>query len=134
MSLRISLRDGEKMIINGAVLQARGRTEFVVENQVAILRGREVMSPVDATTPARRLYLACMMAYVDEGARAEHQDRIVALLGDLLGAFETIEARTACLDFAQFVARGDYYRGLGVCRTMMAHEAAVFARLTGEAA
>ena len=132
MTLRISLRDGEQMIVNGAVLRASGRVEVEVENRVAILRGREIMSPDDATTPARRLYLACMLSYIDEPGRVIHHDNVVALLGDLLGALEAPRARTVCLDFAQHVAVGDYYRALGSCRTLIDYETAAFARVEQE--
>jgi flagellar protein FlbT len=134
MTLRISLRDGEKMIVNGAVLRSSGRTELFVENRVAILRGREVMSPEDANTPARRLYLACMMAYVDEPGRTAHQDTVVRMLSDLLGAFESDAARKACLEFAQHAALGDYYRALATCRTLMELEAEALGRLNVEVA
>lgn len=133
MTLRITLRDGEQMVVNGAVLRARGRAEVVVENRVSILRGREVMKPEDATTPARRLYLACMMAYIDEGARDAHQNSIVALLGDLLAAFETVNAKAACVALAQCVATGDWYRALGQCRKLIDHETTAIARIPAAA-
>ncbi len=133
MTLRISLRDGEQMIVNGAALRANGRVDLIVENRVAILRGREIMTPDDANTPARRLYLACMLAYIDEPGRAIHQDNIIAYLGDLLGAIESESGTANCLDFARFVALGDYYRALGVCRTLIDYETAALGRL-GEAA
>lgn len=129
MSLRISLRDGEKMIVNGAVLRATGRTQFVIENQVSVLRNREVMAPEEATSPARRLYFACMMAYIDSSRLAEHHDRIVELLRDLLGALESEEARAACIRFASQVAVSDFYRALGECRTLINYEAEAIARL-----
>lgn len=128
MTLRIALRDGERLIVNGAVVRAIGRTELAIENRVAILRGREIIEPDDATTPARRLYHACMLSYIDESGRAAHQDRVVRLLGDLLGALETERARTACLDFARLIALGDYYRALGVCRSLIDYEQAALAR------
>lgn len=128
VTLRISLRDGEQMIVNGAVLRASGRVEMEVENRVAILRGREIMHGNDATTPARRLYLACMLSYIDEPGRTIHHDTVVALLGDLLGALESPRARTVCLDFAQHIAVGDYYRALGSCRALIDYEAAALAR------
>ena len=43
--LKITLRNDEKLVINGAVLRSVGRTEVFIENEVALLRGREVMSP-----------------------------------------------------------------------------------------
>ncbi|HEU0065918.1 MAG TPA: flagellar biosynthesis repressor FlbT [Sphingomonas sp.] len=131
--LRISLRDGEKMIVNGAVLRATGRVELAVENRVAILRGREVMNPDEANTPARRLYLACMMAYVDEAGRERHHEQIIGLLGDLLGALENGVARQACLDFAAHAATGDYYRALTICRALMDYEQQALTRATATA-
>ena len=69
--LRISLRDGEALIVNGALLRASGRTELVVENQVSLLRGREIMAEEEADTPAKQLYFACMMAYINEDSEAQ---------------------------------------------------------------
>ncbi|HEX8484295.1 flagellar biosynthesis repressor FlbT [Sphingomonas sp.] len=134
MTLCISLRSGEKMIVNGAVMRANGRADLVIENRVAVLRGREVMAPAEATTPARRLYLAAMMAYVDEAGRTAHQDRIVELLGELIGAIEDHEARANCMEFARYAALGDYYRALGVCRALIEYEDIALARTAGQAA
>ena len=129
MTLRITLRDGEQMVVNGAVLRSRGRSELTVENRVSILRGREVMQPEDAVTPARRLYLACMMAYIDEAGRDAHQNQIIGLVGDLVAAFETPAAKGACVSLARFIALGDHYRALGECRKLIDHEATALSRL-----
>jgi flagellar protein FlbT len=134
MTLRISLRDGEQMIVNGAVLRSIGRTDLCVENTVALLRGREVMSADEATTPARRLYYACMMAYIDPDGAAGHYDEIVGYLGGLIGALESHEAKGACASFARKVATSDFYRALADCRALIAYEAEVFARVETQAA
>ena len=134
MTLRISLRDGEKMIINGAVLRAVGRTDVVVENQAAIMRGREIMSPDEATTPARRLYSATMMAYIDDDGQNTHQDRIVTLLSDLMAAFEAEDAKLVCIRFANRVATADLYRALADCRELIGYETEALARLEPRAA
>lgn len=135
MTLRISLKDGEKMIVNGAVLRAVGRTDLVVENQVALMRGREVMSPEEATTPARHLYFACMLAYIggEEDVGARH-DAIVSLLGDLMTALEAEEPRAICARIAHRLATRDYYRALGDCRNLIAYEAKALARVEPRAA
>jgi flagellar protein FlbT len=135
MTLRISLKDGEKMIVNGAVLRAVGRTDLVVENQVSLMRGREVMTPEEATTPARRLYFACMLAYIGgEEGLATQQDHIVTLLSDLVGALEADEAKATCTQIAHRLATGDYYRALGDCRTLIAYETEALGRLANQAA
>lgn len=128
MTLRISLRDGEQVIVNGAVLRSIGRTDLCVENTVTLLRGREVMSADEATTPARRLYYACMLAYIDPEGAVAHHDAIVGYLRGLVGALEAPEARAACRRFACKVATSDFYRALADCRALIAYETDVFAR------
>ena len=120
--LRITLRDGEKAIVNGAVIRAVGRTQIAVENQVSILRGREVMQPEEATTPARQLYFAAMLAYIDPANRDQHQDNIVALVGSLVATLTTPEARAACIACAHDMAVGDYYKALSAARELIGFE------------
>lgn len=125
--LRITLRDGEKAIVNGAVLRAVGRTQLAVENQVSILRGREVMQPEEATTPARQLYFATMLAYIDPARRTEHQDAVVALVGSLVVTLTAPAAREACIRFAHDIALGDFYKALASAREIIAFETEVAA-------
>lgn len=125
--LKISLRDGEKMVVNGAVLRAVGRTSLWLESDAAVLRGREVMKPEEADTPARRLYFACMMAYLDPENGPRHQQDIVMLLGDLLGALESQEAVACCAAFARQIAQGQHYRALAECRRLIELEAVLLA-------
>jgi flagellar protein FlbT len=120
--LRITLRDGEKAIVNGAVLRAVGRTQIAVENQVSILRGREVMQPEEATTPARQLYFAAMLAYIDPANRDQHHDNVVALIGNLVATLTAPEARSACIAFAHDMATGDYYKALTAARELIGFE------------
>ncbi|MEW9854486.1 flagellar biosynthesis repressor FlbT [Novosphingobium rhizovicinum] len=123
--LRISLRDGEKVVVNGAVMRAVGRTEIVVENKVSVMRGREVMAPEEATTPARQLYFHTMMAYVDPAGGEGHQDRILEALRQVMAVLATPEAATHALSFGQHVAQLQFYKALRDCRQLMQVEAAL---------
>lgn len=125
--LKISLKKGEKLVLNGAVLRAAARTELYLENDAAVLRGRDVMAADEADTPARRLYFACMMAYLDPKRRANYQDDILTLLADLLAALESPEAKGWCMTFARHVGAQDFYRALAICRSLMDYEAAILA-------
>jgi flagellar biosynthesis repressor protein FlbT len=120
--LKITLKDGEKMVVNGAVLRASGRTTLWLESEAAILRGREVMKPDEADTPARRLYFSCMMAYLDPDHLDKHHHDIVMLLGDLIGALSAPAAVAACAAVAREVAQGHHYRALTECRALIEHE------------
>ncbi len=127
--LRISLRDGEKIVINGAVLRSAGRTDIVIENGAAILRGSDVMSPEEANTPAKRLYFACMLAYLDPANLGRYQTQILSLFEDIVNALESPEAKSDCLSFAQNVAHCDFYRALNNCRALIAYENKALGRL-----
>lgn len=120
--LRITLREGEKAIINGAVIRAMGRTQICVENKVSILRGRDVMPPEEATSPARRLYFACMLAYIDGESRDTHQNTVLTELANVMAALPTDAAKLACVQFANDIALGDFYRALSSARELIAIE------------
>lgn len=131
--LRISLRDGEKIVVNGAVLRAVGRTDLVVENQVSVLRGREVMRPEEATTPARQLYFHTIMAYVDPAGSEEHQEKIIQALEVVMNLLPSEEAGAQSLCFAKHVAQLQFYKALGDCRQLIRLEDEAFAALNAAA-
>lgn len=122
MTLRISLKDGERIIVNGAMLRSSGRSSLSIESKAAILRGRDLMEPDDATTPARRLYHACISAYIDRDAKTLHQDRMVAALTEVMATLQSPVAKAAAASFARLVATSDHYRALADCRALMAME------------
>lgn len=128
MTLRISLRNGEPVIVNGAVLRSVGRTDLMVENNATVLRGRDVMKPEEADSPARQLYFACIMAYIDQGDLKTHQDALLERLERLMAALESQEAKAACIRFAQKVATGQFYPALADCRWLIGYETEVLNR------
>lgn len=133
MSLKISLKPGEKLVINGAVLVSTGRSELRLENTASLLRGKDIMRPEDANTPAKRLYFACMMAYIDLRNRQSHQRHAVEFLDALLGALVAPEARLGCVKIAGHLARSDFYRALGECKKLCAYEAEALGRMKNRA-
>lgn len=134
MTLRISLRDGEKVVINGAVIRVSGRTDLAIESKVTILRGREIMSPAEASTPARALYFHTMMAYLDPERIEEHHRNVVGALQSVSRLLPCEDARNSVSRFAQRAAGADYYRALGDCRALMRLEHDALAQATEEAA
>ena len=122
MGLKVVLKDKERIIINGAVIAAQGRVSLEIENRAVILRGKEFMTVEDATTPARKLYHATMMAYIDPDHRARHQDAIIELVSAVMAANQVLEAAGLCVSYAQKVASEEYYPALAYCRQLIALE------------
>lgn len=69
-TLRISLKSGERIFINGAVLRVDRKVALEFLNDVTFLLENHVLQPEDATTPLRQLYfIAQMMLINPEGAQ-----------------------------------------------------------------
>ena len=87
MALKIGLKPGERIIISGAVI-TNGKTtaQLLVENQVPILRQKDIMGENEATTPCRRIYLVIQLMYIDAGNPAMHHHTYWSLVKDVLKA------------------------------------------------
>lgn len=123
--LKLTLKPGERVIINGAVIHAGGATQIFVENRAAILRESEVIQPDAATTPARALYVALMLAYVDPAQEQQHQRSIVAALGVLLDGQGDAQIHALAAAVARHAAAHDYYRAMARCRRLIARESEI---------
>ncbi len=124
MGLRIALRNGEQVVVNGAVLRSIGRTELHVERGAAILRGKDIMRPEEANSPARQLYFHTMMAYIDPDRLETRQTAIVQALQAVTGVLTGAEAAAAAMRYAGHAAGLRHYQALVDCRALMALEPA----------
>ena len=65
MPLKVVLRPGEKLVVNGAVLGAGDRAATLyLHNQAQFLRGRDMLDPSDARCPLGRLQVAVQAHYL----------------------------------------------------------------------
>ena len=75
---RVTLRPGERIFINGAVLQSDGRSSFDIVNSVPFLREHEIMHAQQTVTPLRQLYYILQTMVMEpngvELARSVYQD------------------------------------------------------------
>ena len=68
-TLRISLKSGERIFVNGAVLRVDRKVAIEFLNDVTFLLENHVLQPEQATTPLRQLYFIAQMALINpEGA------------------------------------------------------------------
>jgi len=109
--LKFSLRPGEKVIVNGAVI---GRGEepgtFYLYNKAHFLRGREVMKEELADTIEKRLYLAIQLLYLFPEDAGETKVKFDAILEQAKS--ERPEKIAALEQVAQLVQVGEHYRAL----------------------
>ena len=86
MGLKIELKAGERFIL-GECLVTNGdqRTRLLIEGQAPILREKDIMTPAQADTPAKRIYLCVQLMYTARDASLHH-GTYFALMRDLVQA------------------------------------------------
>ncbi len=123
MPLKLSLKPGEKFVLNGAVLtNGDKRTSLVIQNKACVLREKDIMQPQDANTPARRIYVPIMMMYLDSDASDQYYNEFALRMTEFMGAISNREALANCIDISRDVMSGDYYKALMTCRKLFDFE------------
>jgi flagellar protein FlbT len=88
MTLKITLKPQEKMILGGAIL-ANGNNagcQLIIENKVPILREKDILSENDADTPCKQLYFIIQLMYIDGENLAIHQKNYWNLVKEIVKA------------------------------------------------
>jgi flagellar protein FlbT len=123
MPLKLSLKPGEKFVLNGAVL-ANGdkRISLVIQNKACVLREKDIMQPEDANTPARRIYLAIMMMYLEGETSHVPYNEFALRMTEFMGALTNPAVLTTCVEISRDVAQTAYYKALISCRKLFDYE------------
>ncbi|MDE1896597.1 MAG: flagellar biosynthesis repressor FlbT [Rhodospirillales bacterium] len=83
-SLVLELKQGESMILNGAVIRFKTRTRLELNNHARFLFGKQIMYPEDANSPARQAYYALQEVYIGkDDLRAAALSAAQELIGGL---------------------------------------------------
>lgn len=86
MSLKVELKPGERIIIGSCVVtNADQRTRLFIDGKAPILREKDILTAETANTPAKRVYLAVQLMYLDESAESVRR-QYFTLINDLIRA------------------------------------------------
>ena len=123
MPLKLSLKPGEKFVLNGAVLtNGDKRTSLMIQNKASILREKDIMQPDEATTPARRIYMPIMMMYLDGDKGEQYYNDFALRMTEFMGAVQNRAVLAACIEISRDVTSGAYYKALMLCRKLFDFE------------
>jgi flagellar protein FlbT len=123
MPLKLSLKPGEKFVLNGAVVQNGDRRgALLLQNKASVLREKDIMQFEDATTPARRIYFPVMMMYLDQSDWERYQDAFVKRLSEFMGAVHNPDVLAECVNISRQVMTKEYYKALMLCRKLIEYE------------
>jgi len=123
MPLKLSLKPGEKFVLNGAVLtNGDKRASLVIQNKACVLREKDIMQPHEANTPARRIYVPIMMMYLDPEAIDEYYNEFALRMTEFMGAVQNRQTLATCIEISRDVMESNYYKALISCRKLFDFE------------
>ena len=123
MALKLTLKPGEKFVVNGAVIaNGERRASLVIQNKVSILREKDIMREEEVTTPARRIYFPIMLCYLDPDNADQYYQEFVLRMTEFMGAIEDSDALTKCVAVSADVMKRNYYRALMNCKKLFEFE------------
>jgi flagellar biosynthesis repressor protein FlbT len=124
MPLKLSLKPGEKFVLNGAVVQnGDRRSSLLLQNKASVLREKDIMQMEEAITPARRIYFPVMMMYLDQtDGDGRLHDEFIQRLSEFMGAVRNPDILADCVNISRHVMIKEYYKALMLCRRLIEYE------------
>ena len=123
MPLKLTLKPRERFVLNGGVLvNGDRRSDLIVENQVSLLRERDVLKPDEADTPMKRIYFTIMMMYLDGGLEGDYYDQFTDLMTDFMCAVTTKGVVEKCHRILDDVHEQRFYTAMMMSKALLPFE------------
>lgn len=123
LALKLSLKPGEKFVLNGAVVQnGDRRASLLLQNKASVLREKDIMQADDVTSPARHVYFPVMMMYLDEGGSNKYYDEFAQRLAEFMGVISNPAILSDCLAVSRHVMAKEFYKALMLTRKLVEYE------------
>jgi flagellar protein FlbT len=121
MGLKITLKPNERMIISGAVVtNGNAKSEFLIENNVPVLREKDILAKDDADSPCKRIYFVIQLMYIDEKKLTEYHTTYWNLVRDVLAA---APSTLGLIDqISGDILNGKYYQALKQAKKLIEYE------------
>ncbi len=124
-TLRISLKAGEKIFINGAVLRVDRKVSLEFLNDVTFLLENHVLQPEEATTPLRQLYFITQMMLINPEGREQTAAMFRKSIAMLLGCFANEQVSAELKKIDEIVCKGRPFDALKIIRSLYPLERAI---------
>ncbi len=121
MTLKITLRPNERIIIDSAVITNGSSTSnLLIENNVPVLRHKNIMTESDADSPCKRIYFVIQLMYIDAEHLETYHKRYWKLVKELIDVAPSVMEQINTI--SNHVLNQDYYKALKVARKLIAYE------------
>jgi flagellar biosynthesis repressor protein FlbT len=124
-SFRISLRAGERIYINGAVLRPDRKVSLEFLNDVAFLLESHVILAEETTTPLRQLYFVVQTMLMDPQNAHVTRELFEKSHALLMASFENEEMLERLTGVGDLIATNRVFEALRAIRALFALERAI---------
>ncbi len=123
MPLKLNLKKGERLIINGALLSCLSNTSLLIHNRVTLLHENQIMKPDEANTPARRIYFSLQSVYMaSEEEYPQFREQFDGYFNQFYGVTTSEQIKQKMDEIRTMVDAGDIYRALKAVRDVIDYE------------
>jgi flagellar protein FlbT len=120
MALKVELKPGERILIGESVItNGAQRARFLIEGQSAVLREKDIITPEQATSPARRIYFAVLLMYTARDPRVHHETYF-SLVRDFLQAAPSAAQQIEIIN--NQILTGNMYKALKSAKQLISYE------------
>lgn len=120
MALKVELKPKERLIVGDCVItNSDQRTRLYVSGRSPILREKDIMRVEEASSPAKRVYFAVQLMYLDDDVD-KVQEEYFSLVNDLVKAAPSM---TAIVDeINNEILTGSLYKALKKAKKLIEYE------------
>src|ERR1700683_3379952 len=116
--MNITLRAGERLYLNGAVIRLDRKATIEWLNDAAFLLETHVIQASEATTPLRQIYFVVQVMLMDPAAAGSTTELLRSLIDKALLAFESPEIRAGLNAVAGSIARSRQFEAMKALRAL----------------
>lgn len=120
MSLKVELKPHERLIVgNSIITNSDQRTRLIIDGKAPVLREKDILSAATANSPAKRIYFAVQLMYLDDNVERFRRDYF-ALVTDLVRA---APSTTGIVDeINNEILTGHLYKALRAAKRLIQYE------------
>ena len=126
--MHISLRSGEKIYLNGAVIRVDRKVSIELLNDVTFLLEAHVMQPADTTTPLRQLYFVVQTMLIDPASVNEARVMFKQSIGLMLEAYANPQIVAGLKTVESLVSQDRRFEALKTIRNLFPIEARILSK------
>ena len=124
MALKVELRPGEKLLVGQCIItNSDQRSRLFIEGSAPILREKDILTAATADSPAKRVYLAVQLMYIEQDIDTLRDDYF-RLINDFVAA---VPSTVSIVDrINNDILTGNLYKALKTAKELIQYEQELF--------